>query len=357
VDKLYRHLKDHNYYSELYDRVTIEECQRWENSKYPEKSGEGELEKTKAEYFRKVVVPLGLYYLTADRAAKKSEAIQEWMRRDQIKDEKVANAVEPNHVRCLGCSSLLVNCTSRDLMSNHEGKDSVLFMFECGKCHKRRAFWENGKEWEYIPKCEKCRSEVTAESIRKDGSIISRYSCSQCGHTETDTLNLEENKEKKIDPNFESNRKKYCISEQEGVKIMQESQEMKDLVDKFKDKEDHKDFYDAVARIRRLTIVELQTLLAPLLEKAGYAKLEFEKPDLQKDVILGFNVQDAESGRGDYDSRHDLQRLLKEALSPTNWRLMSDGVSYRLGFLQGRLRGIEGEDALKNMIQNKINSK
>jgi hypothetical protein len=54
----------------------------------------------------------------------------------------------------------------------------------------------------------------------------------------------------------------------------------------------------------------------------------------------------------EYDSIHDLQKLLKEALSPTNWRLMSDGVTYRLGFLQGRLRGMEGEEKLRELLES-----
>lgn len=87
-----------------------------------------------------------------------------------------------------------------------------------------------------------------------------------------------------------------------------------------------------------------------LLASRYSTKLEFEKPDLQKDVILGFSLQDAKSGRVEYDSPHELHKLLKEALSPTNWRLMSDGVSYRLGFLQGRLRGMEGEEKLKELV-------
>jgi hypothetical protein len=354
----YKHLKDEFYYSELYDSLTIEECQRWENKEYPEslkeKNEEEKLTKVKEEYFHKVIIRLAIYFLTADRAAKKSETIQEWMKRDQVKDEKVASALEPKNIRCLGCSSFLVNYTSRDLMDNHAGQDAVLFMFECGKCHKRRAFWENGKEWEYKPKCTKCQAEVISESTKKDSTITTQYSCSHCGHIETDTMDLTENKEEKADPNFDANRKKYCIPEQEGVKIIRESQEMKELLDKWEDKDKNKDLYDAVGKIQKLTIVELQTLLNPLIEKAGYTKLEFEKPDLQKDVVIGFSLQDAKSGRGEYDSIHNLQRLIKEALRPTNWRLMSDGVNYRLGFLQGRLRGVEGEEKLRELVERSI---
>lgn len=352
---MFRYLRDESYYSDLYDRVTTEECQRWENNEYPEslkqKSGEGELEKTKVEYFRKVVIPLGLYYLTAERAAKKSETIQEWMTRDHAKDEKVASAVEPTNVRCLGCSSPLGNCTSRDLMNNHQGQEEVLFMFECGKCQKRRAFWENGKEWEHKPKCIQCRSEVVSENTREGDIVTTRYSCSHCGHVEVDTMDLNK-KEEEVDSHFEANRKKYCISELEGKEIIRESQEMKELVDSWKERDEKKELYEDIAKIQKLTIVELQSLLTPVIEKAGYTKLEFEKPTLEKDVILGFSLQDAQSGRVEYDSIHNLQKLLKKTLEPTNWRLMSDGVTYRLGFLQGRLRGVEGEEKLKALLES-----
>lgn len=92
----------------------------------------------------------------------------------------------------------------------------------------------------------------------------------------------------------------------------------------------------------------------PVIEKAGYAKLEFEKPDIQKDMILGFGIQDTKSGRSDRESVYDLQRLLKTALKPTNWRLMSEGVSYRLGYLQGRLKGVEGEENLRKLIEKDL---
>ena len=31
---------------------------------------------------------------------------------------------------------------------------------------------------------------------------------------------------------------------------------------------------------------------------------------------------------------------------------MSDGVNYRLGFLQGRLRGLEAEEKLKELLES-----
>lgn len=229
-------------------------------------------------------------------------------------------------------------------------------MFECGKCHKRRAFWENGKEWEHKPKCIQCRSEVISEKTKEGDVITTRYSCSHCGHVEVDTMDLKK-KEEEVDPNFEANRKKYCISELEGKEIIRESQEMKELVDSWKERDEKTELYEDMAKIQKLTIVELQSLLTPVIEKGGYTKLEFEKPTLEKDVILGFSLQDAKSGRVEYDSIHDLHKLLKMTLEPTNWRLMSDGASYRLGFLQGRLRGVEGEEKLKALLESEQKKK
>ena len=133
---------------------------------------------------------------------------------------------------------------------------------------------------------------------------------------------------------------------------MSRIEKMGKLVDSWKEKEENKGLYEAVGNIKKLTISELQKLLDPILEKAGYCKLEFEKPELQKDVILGFGLQDSKSGRSEWDSIHELQKLFKKALEGTNWRLMSDGVRYRLGFLQGRLKGVEAEEDLKKLVEN-----
>jgi len=51
-----------------------------------------------------------------------------------------------------------------------------------------------------------------------------------------------------------------------------------------------------------------------------------------------------------------LQKLIDKALIDTNWRLMSDGVSYRLGYLSGRLRACESEEDLKKLVEQRINS-
>lgn len=354
----YTHLKDEIYYSELYDKFTIEECKRWEEKKDLEdlptiKDEDPKKTKIKISFAKNVVIPIALYAIKGERYAKKSETIRQWMDRDRAKDEQLANAVEPRGIRCLICSSSM-NCISRDLHSDTKDRDRVLFMFECPtKGHKRRAYWEGGEEWEPQPYfCSKCKTATNSSHNRKDNIITTTYTCPACGYKETDTLDLSP-KEEKIDLNFEADRKKYCLSEKEGGEYVTWMANSKHLLSLVKDREENKEVYEAVANIKTLAIVDLQNLLNPLIEKSGYTKLEFGKPEVNKDLFVEFTIQDNKPGRVEYDSRHGLEKLIKKALEGTNWRLMSDGICYKLGFLNGRLRGASGEENLKKLITGK----
>lgn len=360
ADQTYTHLKDEIYYDELYDKLTIEECRRWEDKKglwdVPSVQDKDPMQmKIKINFADNVVLPVALYVIKGERYAKKSVTIRQWMAQDKAKDELVANANEPRGIRCLTCSSPM-NCISRDLHSDDRDKDRVLFMFECPtKGHKRRVYWDNGEEWEPRPNlCPKCKA-VTNSSHAREGNIITTTdTCPQCEHKETDTIDLN-SKEEKIDPNFEADRKKYCLSEKEGGEYVSWMANAKNLLGSFKEREQNKEVYEAVAKVKTLAIVDLQNLLNPLIEKAGYTKLEFGKPEVKKDLFMEFTVQDNKPGRGEYDSRHGLEKLIKKTLEGTNWRLMSEGVSYKLGFLNGRLRGASGEENLKEMITGEDN--
>ncbi len=69
-----------------------------------------------------------------------------------------------------------------------------------------------------------------------------------------------------------------------------------------------------------------------------------------RDVFVGFSCLESKSDREDYDSRKTLKKLVDSILRDTNWRLASDGISYRLGYLNGRVRAYEGEEALKELV-------
>jgi len=120
-----------------------------------------------------------------------------------------------------------------------------------------------------------------------------------------------------------------------------EAEQLIRFMDKWEKKEKEEKLQKKLTKIKKLTITELKNFLTPILKKEGYIKLDFSKPEINKDVIVKFTVQDNKTDRDKYDSRIQLQRLFKKKLANTNWRLMSDGIYYKLGILSGRLRGYE----------------
>ncbi len=55
--------------------------------------------------------------------------------------------------------------------------------------------------------------------------------------------------------------------------------------------------------------------------------------------------------REEYDSKKALKKLIEGILADTTWRLMSDGISYRLGILTGRLKAHEREEDLMKLVK------
>jgi len=59
----------------------------------------------------------------------------------------------------------------------------------------------------------------------------------------------------------------------------------------------------------------------------------------------------AKTKRQEYDSKNNLKKLIKKILEKTNWRLMSEGIDYRLGYLSGKLKGYENEEDLIKIVR------
>lgn len=349
--------KDEEYHSKLYDKGTIHECLWWE-----ENAGSGDLPSLedddpeiaaqKKEAARLLAAPIAVYAIKGERYANKAETIRKWLERDQAKDEQIENAVAPRRARCLGCSGPMKE-ESRTLMTNEHDQEEVVFMLSCDPCDKRRAYWESGQEWDARPNpCPKCQEHMTREHGREDKTLMTTYSCPGCKYSKVDIIELTHT-EPEDDPDFEANRKKYCISEKEGMEYIDSREKLKHFSEMTKERKENKEVYDALAKLKKLNIAELQNILRQPIEEAGYANFELGKPEMQRDVIVEFTAQDNKAERGEYDSRMDLKKTIEQPLENTNWRLMSDGISYRLGLVSGRLRGIEGEDNLKKLVQRK----
>ena len=83
----------------------------------------------------------------------------------------------------------------------------------------------------------------------------------------------------------------------------------------------------------------------------NYIHLVLGKPEIGRYVVVAVMVQDQDSLRSDYESVRQLQKLLKKTLKETNWRLMSQGIIYRLGCLTFQLKGYEREEDLIKIVK------
>lgn len=363
---MYTHLKERQYYEDSYDHLTVETGRRY-IVYYDDFLTEFE---SKLPADDKISRPgnaflLNVFYMQAvgdeliRRYQKRDATIEQWMSDDEVKDDKVASARLTEEPHCHHCGKQGLRITDKSLMHRKKkfeisDPEEVLFMLKCPHCDKISAFWEDGTAWKPKPTlCPKCNTEVTHTTNSTKKAITFTYTCPSCKHSYKDKIDLTE-KIKKSDPDYERDRIHYCLLDKEFRDKLIETQRGMDnlarLGKEWQEKEDNKHIYDAVKDMKKPKIAELVPLLSPVLEKAGYIEFHLDKPEMGRDVYVGFSCLDNKSGRDDYDSRKTLKKLVDNALSDTNWRLMSDGISYRLGYLNGRVKAFEGEDALKELV-------
>lgn len=372
---MYTHLKERQYYEDIYDRHTVEDGRR----------GMVHYDKFHAEFESKLpkddkidrpgnAILLNTFYMQAvgnkllDRYENREQRITEWMAKDEDKDNQIAGARLTEEPYCRHCGKQGLRITDKSLMHRgehykHDDPEEVLFMLKCPHCGKNSAFWEDGTAWKPKPTlCPKCKAEMTHKTTKTKAAITLTYACPSCGHSYKDKMDLRDKKEKP-DPNYDKDRIHFCLVDKEFrdklFEIRRGFEEMARLGKQFKEKEDNKHIYDAVAELKKPKIAELTPLLAPVLEKAGYTEFSLDKPEMGRTVIIGFNCLDSKSDREDYDSRNTLRKLVKKSLIGTNWRLTTDGISYRLGYLTGRLHAYEQEEDLKKLVmqEQKLKSK
>ena len=359
----YKHLEDRQKYEDRYDRLTVDFART--DLKYFMQFRKKWFEimpDEKEDSFRSVFHLNGLYMQMVgnhllERYDNRDTRIQEWMAEDEAKDEQVANARLTSEPKCQHCGKTGLRILDKSLMNRGESTDSpeeVLFMLKCTHCDKNSACWEDGTAWEHRKThCPKCKAVMDEKDSSRGKVISTTYTCPSCSHTYRTKIDLKAKKDKP-DPDFESDKAVFCFHDKKSLEEHRDAKRRYDgliqMGKEFKEKEDNKHIYDAVAAMKQLKIAELSDLLAPALEKAGYTEFSLDKPEMGKDVFIGFNCLDSKSDREDYDSRKILQKLVKKVLEDTNWRLMSDGISYRLGYLNGRLRAYEREEDLKELV-------
>jgi hypothetical protein len=290
-----------------------------------------------------------------DRCNEREQAIQSMIAEDEARNARLSAARLATEPTCEHCGETDLRITDKEFMHRDGQKDDdILFILHCGACEKNTAVWEDGLLWERrLTKCPKCESVMEEKSSRRGKIITTTYTCSNCLHTFKDKLDLNP-KDEPEDPDYEEDRRIYCLRDEAVRKEHQDAKyRFEDLIrfaKEHKEKEDNKHIYDAMKEMKKPKIAELTPLLQPVLEEAGYTEFSLDKPEIGKDVFVGFNCLDTKSDRKDYESIKILEKLVKKTLSDTNWRLMSDGISYRLGYINGRVRAYEREEDLKQLV-------
>ena len=357
-----KYLKDRKHYEDLYDRHTVEEGRR----------EVGKLARAREEFYQKAKVTVGeshatefwwtrIYWWLVElptllpRWENRDTTIQDWMARDRQLDERLGAARPHIEPTCTDCGKQGLKLKLKELLHRGSGStQEVLFMFDCLSCKKRSAYWEDGTEWvSPVLPCPRCDSPLVMDVKVRGQVMATTYSCEKCTYKDTERVRMDEKSSQDVDPDYERDKKSYCLNDKRA-RTMQEYRikwnEGMRMLDAEMEREARKDVYEAASQIMQLKIPQLMDKLRQAIEKAGFIELSFDKPDLGRDVIIGFGCMDGKSDREDAKSRKALKRTVDITLADSNWRLMSDGVDYRLGYLSGRLRAYEHEEDLVRLV-------
>jgi hypothetical protein len=366
---MYIHLKERQNYEERYDESTVKICRRGErvvNQTFAEMQKKLPTKELKLHapgwylqysilYFSLVEMPAAI------RVAEREETIAKWMKQDNEKDLRLANAAIAGGTYCRSCGKNM-RVIGKDYMHREGHKeDDALLMFECDACNKRKAFWQDSTEWEGAQiKCKKCGGSVKSTHKNKGKVLTIIMTCTKCGHVETDVMDFSKKsvkEEETADSYYELDRKRFVFDSNMVFKCQQKAQHlerMHKLNATATDRVEHVAVYDAVKAVRNLKIAQLSELLSPVVSKKQYSNFKLGQPQLGREVSLDFNCLDTKDDREEYQSKKDLQKLIENTLIDTNWRLMSEGVSYRLGYLTGRLRAYETEEDIKKLVEQRM---
>lgn len=358
------YLKDEQYYTDLYDLITIKECidvikfcHKIFQEKFNDEAIKGVPKEEKERGFN-YILNMQILTIKTSRYSHKEQRIAEMFEKDREKQDFYDNTPAPANITCDTCGKLLVS--DMKMLEDYTDKPMrVLFYYPCKTCKTKQAIYNTREEFISKPKlCPKCGVEIkekhTIKNKGKSKIITWIRTCPSCKFTETEIDDFEKShaefeKEQREDKELLSKyREEFCLSDEKGkeyVEMFEAMEVANEVYEEEKQKYDDS-VYQTAIQLKRLSIIELEKLLTETLEKERYIKLSLDKPNIGQFVMVPFSAQDADSSRKGQDSTRKLEEVLKAVLGNTNWRLQDNTLSYRLGYVSGQLKGYEQEEDL-----------
>lgn len=232
-----KHLKDKQYYIDLYDKHTVEKCRslenRWKDKITPSKEylEDNKITEQEAKMVNKLAEDFCMRQTTGERYSNKESTIREWIERDEQRDRLYENTEPPENIRCLTCrNKMSISVKVLDIGFDNK-PDRILFILACpNKCLPNRAFFSDGEEFRSKPKlCPNCNSSLETKDDKTEDKIITTYSCSNCSYSKKEELDTSPNEEETLDENFAKDRDRFCLTKEEGEKYQREKFELQQL--------------------------------------------------------------------------------------------------------------------------------
>lgn len=368
-----QYLQSKQHYEDRYDLHTIEECLEQistfrevgkkmklhpEVEDYPESEVDRSINLITAKF---------LFFLRTERYKNRASKIAEWIENDKEKQDKLDNA-KPPLINCPECDTLMVADDFKSLEDWPEDQPmKVLFMLNCPKCKKRLGAYDTGKIHTLEPDlCPKCNEELETKNSRKGRVITTLYTCKHCSYSKKDIFDLDKSDEEhkkwkeeqaKKDQEdkalLEKYREQFCFSEKEGKECVEcvEAIEVGQVIYEETLAELDSPSYERLLSVKKISISDLESMINEALVENDFTRLSLGNPEIGRYVHVPFTVQESKTKRREGQSISDIYQLLKEKLKDTNWRAPKDEMSYRLGFISGKLKGYESDDDLLKLFE------
>lgn len=338
------------FYVDNYDRFIIKELKDLEKNLPPDFVVQSSLSDTQIFSFighenRAISKFFTRAFLFANR---RKQVIEGRKQSDVEKDRLIQETVIPQRVLCNQCDSKMN-------FDSHLFKDSynerILFVFTCKYHSQKKVVYADGKEYHFKQRrCKLCgATEFKSTSEENKNVLVLTDICQSCGDIEI--LELEADDEDQTIT--EEDRKKYCLQFTGISHFFQDLEAINQYTEWVKERDAEKDVKKQfeVDKIKKINVPALEILLKKATEKVGFTKFEFIKTDLSKFAMRTFTALDPTT-HSERDSVKMMAKRLEEVLFDSNWRLISNSISYRLGIVTGRIRAYETEDDLLTLAKS-----